>query len=90
MSLRLGGRRATTIRGGAVIAGTMFLIGTLYASAATQTAAGRWSVIVLIYIFVIGYVVSWAIVFRTVCSEIQPTRTRAAATSLGQCANWVS
>jgi len=26
---------------------------------------------------------------RTYCSEIQPMKTRAAATSLGQCANWV-
>jgi hypothetical protein len=32
---------------------------------------------------------SWAVVNRIYCSEIQPMATRAAATSLGQCANWV-
>jgi len=83
------GRRSSMIRGGTVIGVAMLLIGTLYASDASVTAAGRYAIIVLIYIFVIGYVTTWAIVTRTICSEIQPMRTRAAATSLGQCANWV-
>lgn len=77
------------IRGGTVISGSMLLIGTLYASHASNTSAGRWTIIVLIYVFIVGFVTSWAIVTRTICSEIQPMRTRAAATSLGQCANWV-
>lgn len=77
------------IRGGIVIGVAMILIGSLYASHASDTVAGRYAIIVLIYIFVVGYVASWAIVTRTICSEIQPMRTRAAATSLGQCANWV-
>ncbi|KAI0932573.1 hypothetical protein AcW2_001162 [Taiwanofungus camphoratus] len=83
------GRRASMIRGGTVISGSMLLIGTLYASHASNTSAGRWTIIVLIYVFIVGFVTSWAIVTRTICSEIQPMRTRAAATSLGQCANWV-
>ncbi|KAF9817493.1 hypothetical protein IEO21_03344 [Rhodonia placenta] len=82
-------RRASMIRGGIVIGVAMILIGSLYASHASDTVAGRYAIIVLIYIFVVGYVASWAIVTRTICSEIQPMRTRAAATSLGQCANWV-
>ena len=77
------------IRGGSVIASTMLIIGTLYASGASNTAAGRWAIIVLIYLFVIGFTCSWAIVIRIIVSELQPTRTRAAVSSLGQCVNWV-
>ncbi|ETW86089.1 MFS sugar transporter [Heterobasidion irregulare TC 32-1] len=82
------GRRTLMIRGGVVISGTMLLIGTLYATNASATAAGRWTIIALIYIFVVAFSMSWAVVNRIYCSEIQPMRTRAAATSLGQCANW--
>ena len=78
------------IRGGTVIGLAMILIGSLYASQASATQAGRWAIIVLIYVFVVGFTTSWAIVTRIIASEIQPMRTRAAATSLGQCANWVS
>ncbi|KAH9835803.1 general substrate transporter [Rhodofomes roseus] len=83
------GRRPSMIFGGAVIGLSMVSIGSLYASQASDTPAGRWAIIVLIYIFVVGFCASWAIVTRIICSEIQPMRTRAAATSLGQCANWV-
>ncbi|KAL4249825.1 major facilitator superfamily protein [Abortiporus biennis] len=83
------GRRVTMIGGGSVIASSMLIIGTLYATGASNTEVGRWAIIVLIYIFVVGFSCSWAIVTRIICSEIQPMRTRAAATSLGQCANWV-
>ncbi|TFY82371.1 hypothetical protein EWM64_g1647 [Hericium alpestre] len=83
------GRRSSMIRGGTIISGTMLLIGILYASNASSTLAGRWTIIALIYIFVIAFAMSWAVVNRIYCSEIQPMRTRAAATSLGQCANWV-
>ncbi|KAA1469448.1 general substrate transporter [Dentipellis sp. KUC8613] len=82
------GRRPSMIWGGSVISGTMLLIGILYASDASATAAGRWTVIALIYIFIVAFAMSWAVVNRIYCSEIQPMRTRAAATSLGQCANW--
>ena len=86
----IGGRRTTMIAGGLVTAICMLTIGSLYATEASSTDGGRWSIIVLIYIFIVGYSSSWAIVTRIICSEIQPMRTRAAATSLGQCANWVS
>ena len=78
------------IRGGFVIAFSMLTIGALYASGATNHQEGRWVVIVLIYVFVIGFTGSWAICIRIITGEIQPTRTRAAVSSLGQCANWVS
>ena len=77
------------VRGGAVIASTMLIIGTLYASGASSKPAGRWAIIVLIYLFVIGFTCTWAIVIRIICSELQPTRTRAAVSSFGQCVNWV-
>lgn len=86
----VGSRRSSMIGGGLVTATCMLTIGSLYATDASNTDAGRWSIIVLIYIFVIGFSCTWAIVTRIICSEIQPMRTRAAATSLGQCANWVS
>ncbi|KZT74870.1 general substrate transporter [Daedalea quercina L-15889] len=79
------GRRASMIRGGTVIGLSMILIGALYASRASETPLGRWTIIVLIYIFVVGFTMSWGIVTRIL---IQPMGTRAAATSLGQCANW--
>ena len=77
------------ISGGSIIAACMLTIGALYATKASDTTAGRWVIIVLIYIFVFAFSCTWAIVTRIIASEIQPTRTRAAATSLGQCMNWV-
>ncbi|TCD60582.1 hypothetical protein EIP91_009840 [Steccherinum ochraceum] len=82
-------RRTSMISGGSIIAACMLIIGTLYATSASDTAAGRWAIIVLIYIFVVAFSCTWAIVVRIIASEIQPTRTRAAATSFGQCMNWV-
>lgn len=67
----------------------MLVIGTIYATHAENTAACRWTVIALIYVFVVAFGMSWAVVLRIYCSEIQPMQTRAAASSLAQCANWV-
>lgn len=83
------GRRPSTIRGGVGIALSMLLIGTLYGSRATDAQAGKIAVIVLIFIFLISYAMSWAVVIRVYASEIQPMRTRAAATALSQAANWI-
>lgn len=83
------GRRPSLIWGGFGIATTMLLIGTLYASHATDAQAGRIAVIVMIFLFLISFAMSWAVVVRVYASEIQPTRTRAAATALGQAANWI-
>lgn len=61
----------------------MFLIGGLYAGHAVQTTtAGRWVVIVTIYIYVIIYCVTWAIHIRVYAAEIQPKKTRATATGM--------
>ncbi|KAH8813832.1 general substrate transporter [Flagelloscypha sp. PMI_526] len=83
------GRRPTILWGGSIIAFAMLSIGTLYASGATDHSAGRWAVVGFIYLFIIAFSMSWAVVNRMYCSEIQPTKTRAAATSLGQCFNWI-
>ncbi|KZV93444.1 putative transporter [Exidia glandulosa HHB12029] len=83
------GRRPSTIRGGVGIAASMLLIGTLYASRATDAKAGKIAVIALIFVFLVSFAMSWAVVIRVYASEIQPMRTRAAATALSQAANWI-
>lgn len=86
------GRRPSTIYGGLGLAGTMILIGSLYASNSVHGdhGAARWVVMVAIYVFAIIFSGSWAIGFKVYASEIQPPATRASASSLAQSANWVS
>lgn len=69
----------------------MTIIGSLYASGSVHGTygAGRWVVIVMIYIFALTFSVSWAVHIRVYSSEIQPLQTRAPATSLAQTSNWV-
>ncbi|KAJ7094404.1 general substrate transporter [Mycena epipterygia] len=81
-------RRTQMIGGGSVIAGCMLTMGSLYASDAAQTQAGKRTLIALIYIFIAAFISSWAVVIRVIASEIQPKRTRAPATSLAQCFSW--
>ncbi|PBK87572.1 general substrate transporter [Armillaria gallica] len=82
-------RRTQMIGGSAVCGFAMLIIGSIYLSHANNTEHGRTAIICFIYIFIAGFISSWAIVCRIVCNEVQPTQTRAAASSLGQCANWV-
>ncbi|OJD33875.1 mfs sugar transporter [Diplodia corticola] len=84
------GRRPSTIYGGLCLAGTMVLIGSLYASNSVHTdhGAARWVVIVAIYAFAVIFSGSWAIAFKVYASEIQPPQTRASASSLAQSSNW--
>ncbi|KAJ7018387.1 general substrate transporter [Mycena alexandri] len=81
-------RRTQMIGGGSVIAGTMLVMGALYASNAAQTQSGKRTLIALIYVFIAAFISSWAVVIRVIASEIQPKRTRAPATSLAQCFSW--
>lgn len=69
----------------------MFLMGGLYAGNAVHksTGAGRWIVIVCIYLFAALYSVSWGIAVKVYSAEIQPQRTRASATTLAHSSNWV-
>ncbi|KAI1645219.1 general substrate transporter [Daldinia loculata] len=86
------GRRANTILGGLGMAITMFLMGSLYAGDAVHasTGAGRWVVIVCIYLFAVIYALSWAVGIKIYAAEIQPQRTRASATSIAHGSNWLS
>lgn len=54
------GRRRSTIYGGLIVAFSMALIGSLYASNSVHqnSGAGRWVVIVTIYVFVVAYCTS--------------------------------
>ncbi|KAI2603770.1 general substrate transporter [Hypoxylon sp. NC1633] len=86
------GRRANTIWGGLGMTATMFLMGGLYAGGNVHsgTGAGRWVVIVCIYAFAVVYCVSWAVGVKVYAAEIQPQRTRAAATSIAHGSNWAA
>ncbi|RAK72707.1 uncharacterized protein BO72DRAFT_480797 [Aspergillus fijiensis CBS 313.89] len=86
------GRRHNVILGGLGLAATMLVIGALYAADAVHesTGAGRWVVIVAIYLFAAIYSVSWAVSCKIYAAEIQPQRTRASATCLAHGANWIS
>ncbi|KAL8632056.1 hypothetical protein Q9189_002199 [Teloschistes chrysophthalmus] len=85
------GRRTSSLWGAATLAFCMILIGSLYASGSVHGSqgAGRWVVIVTIYLFTISYSVTWSVGFKLYASEIQPPQTRAAASSLAQSANWI-
>lgn len=70
----------------------MVVMGSLYASKSVHSdrGAGRWAVIVMIYLFAITFSASWAVTLRVYAPEIQPPRTRASASSLAQSAHCVS
>lgn len=69
----------------------MFLIGGLYAGNAVHanSGAGRWIVIVSIYLFAATFSISWSIGIKIYVAESQPQRTRASATNLAHGSNWV-
>ncbi|KAK9420625.1 putative Major facilitator superfamily (MFS) profile domain-containing protein [Seiridium unicorne] len=86
------GRRSNTIIGGLGMTVTMFLMGGLYAGGAVHgdSGAGRWVVIVCIYLFAIIYCITWAVGVKVYAAEIQPQRTRASATNIAHGSNWIS
>lgn len=86
------GRRTSSILGGTLITILMLVMGTMYAASLVHPSygAGRWVVIISIYLFAIVYNGTWALAFRTFLVESLPRKTRSSASSLGQCSNWVS
>lgn len=86
------GRRHSTISGGLGLSVVMFLIGSLYASQVVHShaGAGRWIVMVCIYIFAIIYAFTWGVGIKIYAAEIQSQRTRALATSLAHGSNWTT
>jgi MFS family permease len=85
------GRRSSIILGGIGMGFLMFLMGILYAGDAVHqnTGAGRWIVIICIYLFAALYSATWGITVKVYSAEIQPQRTRASATTLAHSSNWV-
>ncbi|KAJ9322275.1 hypothetical protein DTO027B5_6256 [Paecilomyces variotii] len=85
------GRRSSIIFGGIAMGILMFLMGGLYAGNAVHqhTGAGRWIVIICIYLFTAVYSASWGITVKVYSAEIQPQHTRASATTLAHSSNWV-
>ncbi|KAJ5710430.1 general substrate transporter [Penicillium malachiteum] len=85
------GRRTSIIWGGIGMTVVMFLMGGLYAGDAVHKhgGAGRWIVIICIYIYAAIYSVTWGVTVKVYAAEIQPQRTRASATTLAHSSNWV-
>ena len=86
------GRRTSVITGGVGLAGSMYLIGCLYATDSVHTSGGpgRWFVVVMIFVFALLYVSTWGLTGKLYASEIQPIETRAAANSIAQGLGFVS
>lgn len=86
------GRRTSSIVGGTLITILMLIMGTMYAADLVHAdhGAGRWVVVISIYLFAIVFNGTWALAFRTFLVESLPRKTRSSASSLGQCSNWVS
>lgn len=86
------GRRTSSVLGGTLITMLMLIMGTMYAANLVHAnyGAGRWVVIISIYLFAIVFNGTWALAFRTFLVESLPRQTRSSASSLGQCSNWVS
>ncbi|KAI1998255.1 hypothetical protein LOZ53_000040 [Ophidiomyces ophidiicola] len=82
------GRRTSTIFGGVGLTITITIIGALYASNSVN-GAGRWVVIVCIYLYSVFFASTWAVSIKVFAPEIQPQRTRAKATALAHGFNWV-
>ncbi|KAH6672034.1 MFS sugar transporter-like protein [Halenospora varia] len=88
------GRRTSVITGGLLLSTCMFTIGILYATDSVhKDGSGRWLVIVLIFVFAVGYCGTWGVVGKIYASEIQPSRTRGGASGvaqgLGFLTNWL-
>ncbi|GAA5957517.1 hypothetical protein JCM10213_003909 [Rhodosporidiobolus nylandii] len=59
----------------------------LYATGAARQSAGQWAGVVFIELFAVSFTSSWSLVTKLYAAEIQPSRTRSAATSFGQGVN---
>lgn len=89
------GRKKPTLIGGTVMAIAMLTIGICFAARGYRIDEGielrgkgcQWTVIVMIYVFVAAFSSSWAVVIRTYCCEIIPTRQRSRACALQQYVN---
>ncbi|KAI1865434.1 uncharacterized protein JN550_008191 [Neoarthrinium moseri] len=86
------GRKTSTLVGGASIFFLMLLMGSMYAAGEVHadSGAGRWVVIVSIYLFALVFNATWAIGIRAFLIESLPRKTRSSGASLGQGSNWLA
>lgn len=84
-------RRTSVISGGFTLAASMFVIGSLYAANVVfnDHGIGRWVVVGCIFLFTFIYSATWAVSISIYASEVQPLKTRAAASSMGRSGNWI-
>ena len=88
------GRKKSLIAGGFWMAAMMFIIGAVLVTNPPDPEAGGVSpasiaMVVMIYLFVIGYSASWGPVPWVFVSEIFPTRLRAYGVGLAAAAQWL-
>jgi sugar porter (SP) family MFS transporter len=83
------GRRPSAITGGLIMGVCMTAIWFLYAFGDSKTSGVRWSIIMLIYAFIATFSMTWAISLKILTTEMQPSKTRASASSLSQTSNWL-
>ena len=92
------GRRNPTLIGGTVMFVAMFCMAICFVVGGSATDDGlvlkgkglQWTVVMMVYIFVAAFQASWAVVIRTYCAEIIPTRQRSRAAALQQYVNWTA
>ncbi|KAM0749065.1 general substrate transporter [Meredithblackwellia eburnea MCA 4105] len=77
------GRRTLWLVGGVLVGTCHFILGSLYASGAAKSEAGKWVVIATIEIFTISFCATWAAILRLYTAEVQPNKTRGPATAFG-------
>lgn len=86
------GRRTSSLLGGIGMTILMTIMGSCYAANQVHEdrGAGRWVVIVCIYLFAIVFSATWAVTLRIYLVEGLPMKTRSSASSLGQSSNWLA
>lgn len=88
------GRKKSLIGGAVWMASMMFIIGAVLATHPPDTSSGSVSqasiaMVVMIYLYVIGYSASWGPVPWVYLSEIFPTRLRAYGVGMGAATQWL-
>ncbi|KAJ6096922.1 Major facilitator superfamily domain general substrate transporter [Penicillium sp. IBT 16267x] len=56
----------------------------------TSTGAGRWVVIIFIYVFAVIYSMTWGVSVKIFAAEVNPQRCRAATATLAHSSNWLA
>ena len=88
------GRRWSLITGGIWMAAMMFILGAVLVThppivGSTTVSSASIGMIVMIYLYVIGYSASWGPIPWVYLSEIFPTRLRAYGVGMGSATQWL-